>query len=113
MAPGSGRSSCFVRGILRETSEKWVEVPHPSRNVLRDRIVQVFWHGTAQEVRLLVKTMCIWQKEKYADVRGGDEVLQTEEINGFRAFLERAVGKPASERVYAGLIPTPCCWVWS
>lgn len=98
MVPPSSRPS---RGILGEKSAKWVPVPHSSRSVLRDRIVQLYWHSVAQEVRLLIKTMRIWQKEKYADVNGENEVLQTEDINGFRAFVERAVGKPRSEREYA------------
>jgi len=61
---------------------------------------------------LLIKTMRIWQKEKYADVHGENEVFRTEDINGFRAFVERAVGKPKSEREYAWLIPTLYLLVW-
>lgn len=100
MAPLLSRSSRSVAGITKEKSPTWVKVPQPSRNVLRDRMVQRYWLGISREVRLLVETLRSWQKDQYADIYGENEVLRTEGIHGFRAFVERAVGKTRSEREY-------------
>jgi hypothetical protein len=85
-------------GIGKKKQETWVKVPQPSKYVLRDRMVQMYWYGVSREVRSLIETLRSWQKEQYADVYDENEVLKTEEIHGFRAFLERAVGKTRSEK---------------
>lgn len=75
----------------------WFEVPNPSKDVLRDRMVQLYWHAVSQEVCLLVDTLRSWQKNQYVNVLSENEVIKTEDIFGFKPFLERAVGKVKSE----------------
>ena len=100
MDPRLSRPSDAAGGILKEKSSEWVKIQHPSKIVLRDRMVEVYWLSVEQEIPLLVKTLGVWQNENFADVHGDNEVLKMEDINGFRAFVERAVGKPRSQKEY-------------
>ena len=95
------RHSRSVADIEREKSVKWVEVPQPSEDVLRNRMVQMYWVGVSREVILLIRALRSWQQEQYAEVRDEDEVLQTEDMHGLKAFVERAVGRARGTREYA------------
>lgn len=95
------RHSRSVADIEHERSVEWVEVPQPSENVLRNRMVQMYWVGVSREVVFLIRALRSWQEEQYAEVRGEDEVLQTEDMRGFKAFVERAVGRARGTREYA------------
>lgn len=94
------RLSRSVADTGKKKSE-WVEVEEePSKYVLRDRMVELYWHGVSREVQGLIETLRLWQKGRYADVQSENEVLDTEDINGFKAFVENAVGKIKSEGEY-------------
>jgi hypothetical protein len=84
----------------KEKPKPWKEVPQPSKNVLRDRMTDMYWLGVSREIVLLIRTLRTWQEEGYARVHGDDEVLQAKNMEGFKAFLERVVGNGRAEREY-------------
>ena len=83
-----------------EKPKQWKEVRQPSKNVLRDRMMRMYWLGVSREIVLLIRTLRDWQQERYVRVHADDEVLQAQNMEGFTAFLERAVGKGRAEREY-------------
>jgi hypothetical protein len=86
--------------IRKEKSKPWKEIPQPSKNVLRDRMTQMYWLGVLREMILLIRTLRAWQKERYVGVHGDDEVLQAKNMDCFKTFLEWAVGKGRAEQEY-------------
>jgi hypothetical protein len=92
--------SAAVPGIRKEKPKPWKEVLQPSKNILRDRMMQMYWLGVSREIVLLIRTLRAWQQERYDGVHGNDEMLQAKNMEGFKAFLERAVGKGRAEHEY-------------
>ena len=90
-----------VARVVDERSPEWVEVPNPSKDVLRDRMLDLYWVGVAREIVLLICTLRSWQMQEHANVYGEDEVLRPEDMHGFGAFVQRAVGRANSLGVYA------------
>ncbi|KAI9775385.1 MAG: hypothetical protein M1839_001240 [Geoglossum umbratile] len=93
------RFSLSVPDIEHEKSRKWREVPRPSEDTLRNRMVQMYWIGVYRDVRLLIRTLRSWQHSQYEQVDDEDEVLRPEDVKGFNTFVERAVGKGRANRV--------------
>jgi hypothetical protein len=96
-------SSAAAPGIRKKKPKPWNEVRQPSKNVLRNCMMQMYWLGVRREIVLLIRTLRAWQQERYDGVQGDDEVLQVRNMEGFKAFLERAVGKGRSEHEYVWL----------
>lgn len=86
--------------IVKEKSSIWREVPRPSKDVLRDRMVQMYWFAASREMMLLIRTLASWQHRQQANVDDMDETLLPEDMKGFNAFVERAVGRGKCKRVY-------------
>src|SRR5204863_9661053 len=90
----------------KEKSKTWKQVPS-SKSDLRDRMIQMYWLGVSTEMVLLIRTLWTWQQERYAEVHGDDEVLQVENMDGFKTFLERAVGKGRAKHTFPIQAETP------
>jgi hypothetical protein len=89
-----------MRATGRPKRLKWREVPQSSEGVLRNRMVQMYWAGVHRDVVQLIRTLRSWQHGQYAHVDHEDEVLQPEDMKGFNAFVERAVGRGRCAREY-------------
>jgi hypothetical protein len=96
-------SSAAAPGFRKKKPKPWNEVRQPSKNVLRNCMMQMYWLGVTREIVLLIRTLRAWQKERYDRVQGDDEVLQVRNMESFKAFLERAVGKGRAEHEYVWL----------
>lgn len=97
-----------VPDIISERSPTWREVPERSKDVLRNRMVQMYWLGVSREVALLIRTLSSWQEKRYANIDDEDEILRSEDMKGFNAFVERAVGRGRCKRVYIFSEHFPC-----
>jgi hypothetical protein len=80
--------------------ERWHHVPNSSKDVLRDYMLQMYWEGVTQEVIYLIRTLRSWRSERFEEIRGEDEELVGEDLQGFQVFVERAVGEERRDREY-------------
>ncbi|KAN0074071.1 hypothetical protein V8E54_008008 [Elaphomyces granulatus] len=90
-----------IPDIDQETSEKWRRVPESTETVLCNNMVKLFWLGVSREIGFLIDTLRSWRE--HDDVQGLGEVLQTDDMYGFRPFIDRAVGRSRGATEYPSL----------
>lgn len=79
--------------------KEWVALQHSSVGMLRDKMVEMYWEGVKREVVSLIRTLRDWNQEKFQGIRGEDEEVGIEDMQGFLTFVERAVGGTNKSRV--------------